>query len=82
MNPRSPDPTSPDFYLWGEAKSAAYRDRKRTLNNELKTVITAYIRNTSQSDLQKVRIKLNEFRPVSTLVDITSNIFCKFTATF
>jgi len=30
-----------------------YRDPRRTLN-ELKTVITAYIRNISQADLQKV----------------------------
>jgi hypothetical protein len=30
-----------------------YRDRPRTLN-ELKTAITAYIRNISQADLQKV----------------------------
>jgi hypothetical protein len=34
----------------GEAKSAVYRDRPRTLN-ELKTAITAYIRNISQADL-------------------------------
>jgi hypothetical protein len=33
--------------------AAVYRDRPRTLN-ELKTVITAYIRNISQADLQKV----------------------------
>jgi len=30
-----------------------YRDRPRTLS-ELKTAITAYIRNISQADLQKV----------------------------
>jgi hypothetical protein len=51
--PRSPDLTAPDFYLWGAAKSAVYRDRPRTLN-ELKTAITEYIRNISQADLQKV----------------------------
>jgi hypothetical protein len=39
--------------LWGAAKSAVYRNRPRTLN-ELKTSITAHIRNTSQADLQKV----------------------------
>jgi hypothetical protein len=38
--PRSPDLAPPDFYLWGAAKSAVYRDRPRTLN-ELKTTITA-----------------------------------------
>jgi hypothetical protein len=41
------------FYLWGAAKSAVYRDRPRKLN-ELKTAITAYIRNIPQADLQKV----------------------------
>jgi hypothetical protein len=50
---RSSDLTPPDFYLWGAAKSAVYRDRPRT-RNELKTAITAYIRNISQGDLQKV----------------------------
>jgi hypothetical protein len=50
---RSPGLTSPDFYLWGAAKPAVYRDPQRTLN-ELKTAITAYIRNISQADLQKV----------------------------
>jgi hypothetical protein len=39
--------------LWGAAKSAVYRDRPRKLN-ELKTEITALIRNISQADLQKV----------------------------
>jgi uncharacterized protein (DUF1800 family) len=51
--PPSPDRTPPDFYLWGAAKSAVYRDRPHTLN-ELKTAITAYIRNILQTDLQKV----------------------------
>jgi hypothetical protein len=35
------------------AKSAVCRDRPRTLN-ELKTAITAFIRNISQTDLQKL----------------------------
>jgi hypothetical protein len=51
--PRSPDLTLPDFYLWVTEKSAVYRDRPRTIN-ELKTAITAYIRNFSQADLHKV----------------------------
>jgi hypothetical protein len=51
--PRSSDLTPPDFYLWGAAKSAVYRDRPRTLN-ELKTAVTACVRNISQADLQKV----------------------------
>ena len=37
----------------GAANSAVYRDRPRTLN-EVKTAITAYIRNIAQADLQKV----------------------------
>jgi hypothetical protein len=37
-------------HLWGAANSPMYRDRPRTLN-ELKTAITAYIRNISQADL-------------------------------
>jgi hypothetical protein len=44
--PRSPDLTRPDFYLWGAAQSSVYCDRPRTLN-ELKTAVTAYIRNIS-----------------------------------
>jgi hypothetical protein len=51
--PRSPDLTPPDFYLWGAAKSAVYRDRPRTLNG-LKTALTVFIRNISQENLQKV----------------------------
>jgi hypothetical protein len=53
MNLRSPDLTPPDFYLEEAAKSAVYPDRPRTLN-DLQTAITAYIRNISQADLQKV----------------------------
>jgi hypothetical protein len=40
-------------YLCGAAKCAVCRDRPRTVN-ELETAITAYIRNISQADLQKV----------------------------
>jgi hypothetical protein len=75
------DLTRPDFYLWGAAKSAVYRNRLRTLN-ELKTAIFAYIRNISQADLQKLfAIKLNEFRTVRTLVNITSSTFYKCAVT-
>jgi hypothetical protein len=51
--PRSSDLTLPDFYLWGAAKSAVYRDRPRTLS-ELITAVTVYIRYILQADLQKV----------------------------
>jgi hypothetical protein len=50
--PRSPDLAPSDFHLWVAAKSAVYRDRPLTLS-ELKTAITAYIRNISQADLWK-----------------------------
>jgi hypothetical protein len=46
--------TPPGFYLWGAASSAVNRGCPRTLNNQLKAAITAYIRNISQADLQKV----------------------------
>jgi organic radical activating enzyme len=45
------------YYTWSSesrcALGCSYCDRPRTLN-ELKTAITAYIRNISQADLQKV----------------------------
>jgi hypothetical protein len=49
----SPDLTPPDFYLWGTAQSALYRDRPHKLS-DLKTATAAYIRNISPADLQKV----------------------------
>jgi hypothetical protein len=64
--PRSPDLTPPDFYLWGAAKSAVYRDRPRTLN-EIKTAITTYIGNISQADLQKVFV--NKIKRVQDCMD-------------
>jgi hypothetical protein len=70
--PRSPDLTPPDFYLWGAAKSAVYRDRPRTLN-ELKTSITAYIRNISQADLQKVFA--NKIKWVQACIDARGHHF-------
>jgi hypothetical protein len=40
-------------YLCGAAKCAVCCDRPRAVN-ELETAVTAYTRNTSQADLQKV----------------------------
>jgi hypothetical protein len=80
--PCSPDLTPPDFYLWGAAKSAVYCYRPRTLN-EWKTAITAYIRNISQADLQKVFA--NKIIWVQAYIDAcghTSITFYKCTATF
>jgi hypothetical protein len=72
MAPRSPDLTPPDFYLWGAEKSAVYRDRPRTLN-ELKTAITAYIRNISQADLQNVFA--NKIKRVQACIDARGHHF-------
>jgi hypothetical protein len=80
--PRLPDLTSSDLYLWGAAKSAVYRDRPRTLN-ELKTAITAFIRNISQADLLKVFA--NKLKRVQACIDARGHHiqhFCKCTATF
>ena len=67
------------FYLWGAAKSAAYCDRQRKVN-ELKTAITVYIRNISQADLQKTFANnIKRVQPVWTLVDITCNSFIIYT---
>jgi hypothetical protein len=70
--PRSPVLTPPHFYLWGAAKSAVYRDRPRMLN-ELKTAITAFIRNVSQADLQKVFT--NEIKRVHACIDARGHHF-------
>jgi hypothetical protein len=67
-----PDLTPPDFYLWGAAKSAVYRDRPRTFN-ELKTAITAYTRNISQADLQKVFA--NKIKRVQACIDARGHHF-------
>jgi hypothetical protein len=70
--PRSPDLTPPAFYLWGAAKSTLYRDRPCTLN-ELKTAITAFIRNISQSNLQNVFA--NKIKRVQACIDARGNNF-------
>jgi hypothetical protein len=70
--PRLPDLTPPDFYLWGAGKSAVYRDRPRTLS-ELKTAITAYIRNILQEDLQKVFA--NKIKRVQACIDARGHHF-------
>jgi hypothetical protein len=67
-----PDLTPPNFYLWGAAKSAVYRDRPRTLD-ELKTAMTAYIRNISQADLQKVFA--NKIKRVQACIDARGHHF-------
>jgi hypothetical protein len=60
-------------FICGEpAKSAAYRDRPRT-RNVLKTSITAYIRNISQADLQKMFA--NKIKRVQACVDARGHHF-------
>jgi hypothetical protein len=66
------DLTSPDFYLWGAAKSAVYRGRPRMFN-ELKTAITMYIRNVSQAGLQKVFE--NKIKRVQACIDARGHHF-------
>jgi hypothetical protein len=70
--PLSSDLTPPDFYLCRAAKSAVYRDRPRTLH-ELKTAVTAYIRNISQADLQKVFV--NKIRRVQAYINARGHHF-------
>jgi hypothetical protein len=62
----SPDLTPPDFYLCGAAQSAVYRDRPLTLN-ELKTAVTAYIRNIPQADMHKMFA--NKIKRVQACID-------------
>jgi hypothetical protein len=52
--------------------SAVYRDRPPTLN-ELKTAITAYIRNITQADLQKV--SANKIKLVQACIDARGHHF-------
>ena len=54
------------------SKSAVYRDRPRT-RNELKTAITAYVRNISQADLQKVFA--NKIKRVQACIDARGHHF-------
>jgi hypothetical protein len=59
-------------FMWGAAKSAVYRDCPHTLN-ELKIAITAFIRNISQADLQKVFA--NKIKWVQTCIDAHGHHF-------
>jgi hypothetical protein len=67
--------TPAGFYLWGAAKSVVYRDWPRTLN-ELKTAITAYIRNISKADLQKMLA--NKIKRVQACIDARGHHFQHF----
>jgi hypothetical protein len=64
--------TAPNFYLCGAAQPAVYRDRPRSLD-ELKTAITACIRNISQAHLQKVFA--NKVKRVQARIDVRGHHF-------
>ena len=51
--PRSPDLTSPDFFLWGYLKERVYRNKPRTIN-DLKRNIEDQIRDISPEMLSNV----------------------------
>ena len=51
--PRSPDLTSPNFYLWGKLKGSVYADNLRTAD-ELKQKITSVIHNIKPGELKRV----------------------------
>jgi len=58
--------------LTGAAKFAVYRDRLRT-RNELKTAVTAYVRNISQADLHTVFA--NKIKRVQACIDACGHHF-------
>jgi hypothetical protein len=58
--------------LWGAAKSAVHRDRLRTLS-QLNTARFAFIRNISQSDLQKMFS--NKIKRVQACIDARGHRF-------
>jgi hypothetical protein len=70
--PCSPDLTPPDIYLCGATQSAEYPYRSRTLN-QLKTAITAHIRNISKADLQEVFV--NDIKWVQAYIDARGHHF-------
>lgn len=64
--PRSPDLTSPDFFLWGYLKGKVYRNRPNTLqelkNNiieEINTINAFVLGSVSQNIVQRMRICYN-----------------------
>jgi hypothetical protein len=51
--PRSPDLTPPDYFLWGYLKQVVYSNRLQTIE-DLKQNIEVAISNISQETLKKV----------------------------
>jgi hypothetical protein len=58
--------------LWGAAKSTVYCDHPRTLN-KLRMAITAFVKNISQADLQKVFV--NKIKWVQACIDTRGHHF-------
>ncbi|KAJ4448294.1 hypothetical protein ANN_10308 [Periplaneta americana] len=70
--PRSPDLTSPDFFLWGYLKGRAYKNRPHTLE-ELKRNITTEINNINVRVLKKTWLFIKN-QVVKTVVNDTQNL--------
>jgi hypothetical protein len=51
--PRSPDLSTPEFFLWGVMKNSVYSKNLHTID-ELKMAITEYIRNVDRATLNTV----------------------------
>lgn len=61
--PRSPDLTSPDFFLWGYLKDRVYKNRPRSLaelreaiRNEISNINEDTLRKTSQNMVRRVQL--------------------------
>jgi hypothetical protein len=57
--PRSPDLTPLDFFLWDHLKSVVYRNRLRNIN-ELKETITLELRNITWETLLRMKASFSE----------------------
>ena len=68
---RSPD-LKPDFYLWGAAESALYRDRPRTLD-DWQAAITAFIQSISSEQL--IAVFRNKIRRIQACSDAKGRHF-------
>jgi hypothetical protein len=84
--PRSPDPTSPDYYLWGATKGAVHKANPHTLL-ELKEAIANFIRNIHPIELS--RVFANKMKRADTCVyehmGAIPNVCCnlrKYTASY
>jgi hypothetical protein len=65
--PRSPDLTSPDFFLWGYLKETVYKnsprtlvDLKRNIEEAVKKITTETLLHVSRNMCQRVNLRLQE----------------------